>query len=136
MPSSRPTSATSTRGKKGMPHREPDDPPRGRANKRRGHGRFANDRPPVAATIGGVTGRACFHVVGNSDRQTLEGLVQATTAPGATPNTNEWRSYARVPAPGRGHATVNHGAGEWVRDDDGDGVREVHCNTMERTWTG
>ena len=27
-------------------------------------------------------------------------------------------------------------AGEYARDDDGDGVREVHCNTMERIWTG
>ena len=26
--------------------------------------------------------------------------------------------------------------GEWARDDDGDGVREVHCNTLEALWTG
>ena len=123
-------------GKKGIPHREPDDPPRRRANKRRGHGTFANDRPPVAATVGRETGRACFHVVENSDRRTLEGLVQATTVPGATLNTDEWRAYGRVPELGRGHVTVNHGAGEWARDDDGDGVREVHTNTMEGTWTG
>ena len=126
----------STRGKKGIPHREPDDPPRRRANKQRGHGTFANDRPPVAATIGRDSGRACLHVVGNSDRRTLEGLVLATTSPGATLNTDEWRGYARVTELDRGHATVNHGAGEWARDDDGDGVREVHCNTMEGTWTG
>jgi hypothetical protein len=66
----------------------------------------------------------------------LEGLVQATTAPGAMLNTDEWRAYGRVAELGRGHATVNHGAGEWARDDDGDGVREVHVNTMEGTWTG
>ena len=124
------------RGKKGIPHREPDDPPRRRANKQPGHGTFANDRPPVAATIGRDSGRACLHVVGNSDRRTLEGLVQATTTLGATLNTDEWRAYARVTELGRCHATVNHGAGEWARDDDGDGVREVHCNTMEGTWTG
>ena len=50
--------------------------------------------------------------------------------------TDEWRAYGRVAELGRGHATVNHGVGEWARDDDGDGVREVHCNTMEGTWTG
>ncbi len=60
----------------------------------------------------------------------------ATTRPDATLNTDEWRGYGRVARLGRGHATVNHGAGEWARDDDGDGVREVHCNTMEGTWTG
>jgi transposase len=90
----------------------------------------------VAATIGRDSGRACLHVVGNSDRRTLEGLVQATTVPGAVLNTDEWRAYARVSELGRGHVTVNHGAGEWARDDDGDGVREVHVNTMEGTWTG
>ncbi len=124
------------RGKEGVPHRDPDDPPRGRANKRRGHGAFANDRPPVAAAIGRGSGRACFHAVGNADRRTPEGLVQATTAPDAIRNTDEWRAHARVAELGRGHATVNRGAGEWARDDDGDGVREVHCNTMEGTWTG
>ncbi len=90
----------------------------------------------MVATIGRESGRACLHVVGNADRRTLEGLVQATTTPGAVLNTDGWRAYARVPELGRGHATVNHGAGEWARDDDGDGVREVHCNTMEGTWTG
>ena len=29
-----------------------------------------------------------------------------------------------------------HKAGEWARDDDGDGVREVHDNTLEGLWTG
>ena len=29
------------------------------------------------------------------------------------------------------HATVCHSVKEWARDDDGDGVREVHCNTCE-----
>jgi hypothetical protein len=36
----------------------------------------------------------------------------------------------------RGHATVNHNRGEFARDDDGDGIREVHCNTLEGIWTG
>jgi transposase-like protein len=30
---------------------------------------------------------------------------------------------------------VAHGQGEWARDDDGDGVREVHTNTIEGLWT-
>jgi transposase len=29
------------------------------------------------------------------------------------------------------HATVAHGGREWARDDNGDGQREVHCNTCE-----
>src|SRR5437868_7216283 len=39
------------------------------------------------------------------------------------------------------HATVRHGqAGkgkrEWARDDDGDGIREVHCNGCEGAGAG
>jgi len=42
--------------------------------------------------------------------------------------TDEWQSYrGSHPA----HATVRHGVHEWARDDDGDGRREVHCNTCE-----
>jgi transposase-like protein len=52
--------------------------------------------------------------------------------------TDEWAAYDRLPELGRGHATVCHAPGEreWARDDDGDGVREVHNNTMEGIWTG
>ena len=42
--------------------------------------------------------------------------------------TDEWQSY-RGSHPS--HATVRHGVHEWARDDDGDGRREVHCNTCE-----
>ena len=50
-------------------------------------------------------------------------------------NPSERRGYGRVPELGRGHATVDHAAGEWGRDDDGDGLREMHVDPMEGTWT-
>jgi transposase len=48
--------------------------------------------------------------------------------------------YARLPQRGDTHHTVCHAAGEFARDDDGDGFREVHVNTLEgfrsplRSW--
>jgi transposase len=42
--------------------------------------------------------------------------------------TDEWQS-SRGSHPA--HATVRHGGREWARDADGDGRREVHCNTCE-----
>jgi len=38
----------------------------------------------------------------------------------------------------RNHVTVCHTPGKrvWARDDDGDGIREVHVNTIEGLWTG
>ena len=62
--------------------------------------------------------------------------VRAAARPGATVSTDEWPGYARLSWDGYVHATVNHGRRESARDDDGDGVREVHCNTMEGIWTG
>ena len=50
--------------------------------------------------------------------------------------TDEWQGYDRLPEIGRRRSAVCHGAGEWARDDDGDGVREVHVNTQEGLWTG
>ena len=46
------------RGKKGMPHLDPEDPPRRRANKARGHGTWENDRPPVCGVVGREEGRS------------------------------------------------------------------------------
>ena len=34
------------------------------------------------------------------------------------------------------HQTVNHSIREWARDDDGDGIREVHINSCEGSGTG
>ena len=45
----------------------------------------------------------------------------------------EWQGYNHII---REHVTVNHGIHEWARDDDGDGIREVHTNTTEGMWTG
>jgi len=124
------------RGKKGVPHPDPVDPPRRRANKVRGHGTWDNDRPPVCGVVGRESGLVRLTVAEHSDRKTLEGVVEDATKPGATVNTDEWGGYNGLAALGRGHVTVCHKVGEWARDDDGDGVREVHDNTLEGLWTG
>jgi transposase-like protein len=123
-------------GEKGVPHPDPADPPRRRANKRRGHGNFANDRPPVVGVVSRQTGEAVLGVVERTDQPALTAFVTRATGDGATVYTDEWSGYARLPEVGRGHATVNHTPGkrEWARDDDGDGVREVHDNTLEGRW--
>ena len=50
--------------------------------------------------------------------------------------TDERSAYNHLSETGRSHATVRHSQKEWARDDDGDGIREVHCNTNEGVWTG
>ena len=123
-------------GEKGIPHPDPNDPPRRRANKRRGHGNFANDRPPVVGMAGRDSGGLRARVVERTDRATLEAFVGELARPGAMVYTDESSSYASLDGLGFGHATVCHVAKEWARDDDGDGIREVHDNTLEGIWTG
>jgi ISXO2 transposase-like protein len=123
-------------GEKGIHHPGPDDPPRRRANKRRGHGNFANDRPPVAGVAGRDSGRLRARVVKRTDRATPEAFVGDSARPGAMIYSDELSSYAYLQELGFGHATACHVAHEWARDDDGDGIREVHDNTPEGIWTG
>ena len=66
----------------------------------------------------------------------VHGTVVPRTKPGTMVFTDEWPGYRPLRREGRGHAAVSHNRREWARDDDGDGVREVHCNTMEGAWTG
>jgi transposase len=125
-------------GEKGRPHLDPSDPPRRRANKQRGHGTFENDRPPIAGVVGRASGQIRLRVLKHSDRPELEPFVVGQTVVAVTVNTDEWKAYDHLPATHRDHQAVNHTPGqrEWARDDDSDGIREVHCNTLEGIWTG
>src|SRR5712692_225507 len=121
-----------TRGKKGEKHRDPLDPPRRRTNKRRGHGTYENDRPPVVGTVGRQRGQCRLRVRHPTDGKTLQKHVPGYTQKEATCYTAEWQGYHSIK---RAPSTVGHGQKEWARDDDGDGVREVHVNTIEGLWT-
>lgn len=68
----------------------------------------------------------------------LEPHVEALVHPAATVNTDEWQGYNFVADTGRAHVTVCHapGARVWAKDEDGDGIREIHVNTAEGFWTG
>jgi len=58
--------------------------------------------------------------------------VHGFTKEGTIVYTDEWKGYNQVE---RDRQTVCHSDGEWARDDDGDGIREVHVNTVEGLWT-
>jgi len=120
------------RGKEGEPHRNPNDPPRRRANKQRGHGTYDNDRPPVVGTVGRESGQVRLRVVHHTDCQTLEAHVHQFTLNDCHVYTDEWKAYNHIIRP---HSTVCHSQHEWARDDDGAGINEVHVNTVEGMWT-
>jgi transposase len=135
--------SSTTRGKKGQVHRDPQDPPRRRANKQRGHGTYATDRPPIFSLVARECGEVRYFVREHTDAITCLEVVGSTVPEGATVlYTDEWTGYRRIETTlGCAHGTVHHsrdanGQREWARDDDGDGVREVHCNTCEGAGSG
>jgi hypothetical protein len=126
------------RGKKGVLHPDPADPPRRRANKVRGHGNWDTDRPPVFGMVGRDSGQVRLHVGHSPNGPALTDFVARTTRRRSTVNTDEWRGYSRVADLDRTHVTVCHTPGKriWAKDLDEDGVNEVHNNTIEGFWTG
>jgi transposase len=137
--SSRLTRGLRTRGKKGIGHDDPSDPPRRRAHRRRGHGPFATDRPPIAGVVGRESGEVRLEVIESASGSELEAIMDETCLEGTTVNTDEWNGSNRVDQrPGRVHQAVDHSGPKspWAIDADGDGVREVPCNTWEGLWTG
>jgi transposase len=88
--------------------------------------------------VGRDSGQALLAVVDRADGATLEEVVECATLEGATVYTDEWRGYNGLAGLRRGHVAVSHAGPrrEWARDDDGDGVREAHVDTMEGHWTG
>jgi transposase-like protein len=129
----RPMNFIRTPEKKSTPHPDEADPPRRRANKQRGRGTYANDRPPIIHLVSRESGEHRFWVCDHTDKRTCHELINENIPVGSTVlYTDEANSY---PGCHPTHGTVCHSASEWARDDDGDGIREVHCNTCEGAGT-
>lgn len=83
--------------------------------------------------IGRQTRQVRIRVMKNTQGKTLCPFVEKFTVEKATLYTDEYDSYNRIK---RSRSTVCHSKNEWARDDDGDGIREVHINSNEGCWTG
>ena len=80
-------------------------------------------------------GQVVLHLLANVQQKTIEPFITDTIVPGTRVYTDEYSIYARLQTWGYDHKSINHGRGEFARDDDGDGLCEVHVNTMEGFWS-
>src|SRR3989442_1750531 len=80
-------------------------------------------------------GQVVIHLLANVKQKTIEPFIKDTIDPGTLVYTDEYSIYARLERWGYAHKSVNHGRGEYARDEDGDGFCEVHVNTMEGFWS-
>jgi transposase-like protein len=68
-----------------------------------------------------------INLLANVKQKTIAPFIKDTIVPGTLVYTDEYSIYARLSAWGYSHKSVNHGRGEYARDEDRDGFYEVHC---------
>ena len=100
----------------------------------RGRGTLAKEKPPILGIVQ-RSGEVIFKMLPNVQQATIEPVIVASVAQGTLVFTDEYNIYSRLHEWGYHHKTVNHGAGEYARDEDGDGFHEVHVNTIEGIWS-
>jgi len=124
-------------GYKGQPEVIKSKRRKGRRRRRKGksgRGTMEKEKLPVFGMIqrGGLV---VLHLLANVKQKTNEPFIKDTIDPGTLVYTDEYSIYARLERWGYDHKSVNHGRGEYARDEDGDGFCEVHVNTMEGFWS-
>lgn len=72
-------------------------------------------------------GEVRIGTIDETDRRTLQGVIRAHVAPGSTVVTDGWNAYKGLDKHGYTHVTVNHRAGQYVKDG-------KSTNSVESLW--
>jgi transposase len=99
-----------------------------------GRGTLEKEMPPIFGMIQRA-GQVAIRMLSDVKRATIGPIIEKTIGKGTVVYTDEYDIYARLPEWGYAHRTVCHAAGEFARDEDGDGFCEVHVNTIEGFWS-
>lgn len=124
-------------GHKGQPEKveEANRPARCRRLKgARGRGTLETEKPPIL----GIVQRGGFLVIRmlpNVQQKTIEPVIKEHVEKGTLIYTDEYNIYTRLKEWEFDHKAVCHAAGEYARDEDGDGFHEIHVNTQEGIWS-
>jgi transposase-like protein len=124
-------------GHKGLPLEVAKAGRKGRRRRlkgKRGRGTLEGEKPPVLGLLQ-RNGDVCIQMLPNVQQTTIKPVILSRVAPGSLLYTDEYDIYNRLIEWGYRHKSVNHSAGEYARDEDGDGFHEVHVNTMEGFWS-
>jgi len=124
-------------GHKGRPDIVAQEGRKGRRRRlkgKRGRGTLADEKPPVLGLIQ-RDGEVVIRMLPNVQQVTIKPVITQTIAPGSLIYTDDYDIYNRLSEWGYVHKSVDHSAGEYARDEDGDGFHEVHVNTLEGFWS-
>jgi transposase-like protein len=95
---------------------------------------LAKEKPPIFGLLQ-RGGAVVIRMLENVQQVTIGPLIEQMIGQGSVIYTDEYDIYSRLNDWGYNHETVCHAAGEFARDDDGDGFCEVHVNTLEGFWS-
>ena len=93
----------------------------------KGKGRAYRGNKTTVMAIAERDGDIMTTVVPDVKRRTLEPIIKSNVIEDSTIHTDELRSYKSLGGMGYDHQSVNHSAGEYVRDD-------CHVNSVEGFW--
>ena len=100
----------------------------------RGRGTLEKEKPPVLGMLQ-RNGKVVIKMLANVQQKTIEPFIKSFISRGSLIYTDEYRIYDRLEQWGYEHQAVNHSAGEYARDEDGDGFHKVHVNSIEGFWS-
>ena len=92
------------------------------------------EKPPIFGMIQ-RSGEVVIRMLEDVKQKTIGPLIKRTIVPGSVVDTDESDIDHRLTAWGDTRRTVCHAAGEFARDDDGDGFCKLHVNTLEGFWS-
>src|SRR4029453_16649542 len=96
-------------------------------------GTLEKERPPVFGMMQ-RGGQVVISLLAHVQQKTIAPFITEPMAPGPRVYTDAYSLYARLGAWGSAHKSVNQGRGAYARDEDGDGLCEVHVKTREGFW--
>ena len=124
-------------GHKGLPEKVVEKNREGRRNRlkgKRGRGTLEDEKAPILGMIQ-RGGELVVKMLPNVQQETIKPIITSVVNLGSQVYTDEYNIYHRLEEWGYKHKTVNHGKGEYARDEDRDGFHEVHVNTQEGCWS-
>jgi transposase-like protein len=98
-----------------------------------GRGTLADEKPPILGLLQ-RTGDVLMRMLPDVQQVTIQPVLMQTLQPGSLLYTDAYDIYTRLEEWGYQHKTINHSAGEYAANKDGDGFHEVHVNTLEGFW--
>ena len=80
-------------------------------------------------------GQVVVRMLKDVKQKTIEPIIKQMVSRDSRVYTDEYKIYNHLENWGFTHLRVNHSTGEYARDDDRDGLHEVHVNTNEGFWS-